>query len=93
MDNLQLEKRLRLVPFVCFILIFFGRKFIGEEYSLLAVIGTIILALISIASFLYIMHLEKKDGRFNPKKYYLFYFFILIAIVIFLFSWFQANTL
>lgn len=93
MDNVKLEKRLRLVPFVCFIFIFFARKFIGEEYSLLAVIGTIVLALISIASFVYIGYLEKKDGRFNPKKYYLFYFFIIISIVIFLFSWFQADTL
>lgn len=90
MDNVKLEKRLRLVPFVCFLFMFFGRKFIGEENSLLALIGTIILALISIASFVYIRYLEKKDGRFNPKKYYLFYFFIIIAIVIFLFSWMQV---
>lgn len=90
MDNLQLEKRLRIVPFVCFLLISLGRSFIGEEYSLLAMIITIVLAVISIASFIYVMHLEKKDGRFNAKKYYLFYFFILITFVIFLYSWIQS---
>ena len=93
MDNLKLEKRLRLVPFACVLLIIVLRKFIGEENSFLVLIATIFLALISIASFFYIMRLEKKDGRFNLKKYYVFYFFIIIAIVIFLFSWFQADTL
>ena len=90
MDNVKLEKRLRLVPFVCFLLIFLGRKFIAEENSFLAMIFTIVLAVISIASFIYVMHLEKKDGRFNAKKYYLFYFFIIISFVVFLYSWMQS---
>ena len=87
MDNLKLEKRLRLVPFVCVLLIIVLRNFIGDENAFLVLIATIFLALTSIASFFYIMILEKKDGRFNPKKYYIFYFFIVISLVIFAFNY------
>ena len=83
MDPVKLEKRLRLVPFACVLLIIVLRKFLGDENSFFVLIATIFLALISIVSFFYIMHLEKKDGRFNPRKYYVFYFFIIISVLIF----------
>lgn len=89
MDTIKLEKRLRLVPFFCILLIFALRKFIAEENTVSLLVGTIFLAIVSIGSFFYIMHLEKKSGRYNPRKYYVFYFFIIISSVTFIYSMMQ----
>jgi len=85
-NSLTLEKRLRLVPFICLLLIFVLKRFIPDEDYFLELMITIALLLVSLGSFIFIIYLEKKDGRFNLKKYYLFIFFILISAAIFAFS-------
>ena len=82
-NSLTLEKRLRLVPFICLLLIFVLKRFISDEDYFLELMITIALLLVSLGSFIFIIYLEKKDGRFNLKKYYLFIFFIIISVLIF----------
>lgn len=82
-NSLKLEKRLRLVPFICLLLIFVLKRFISDEDSFFELMVTLALLVVSLGSFVFIIYLEKKDGRFNPKKYYLFIFFIFISVLIF----------
>jgi heme/copper-type cytochrome/quinol oxidase subunit 4 len=90
MDTIKLEKRLRLVPLACVLLIIVLRRFIGEEYTVALLVITIFLASIATGSFFYTMHLEKKSGRYKPKKYTLFYFFIIITVAVFAYSYIKV---
>jgi len=83
MDTIKLEKRLRLVPLACVLLIIVLQKLVADEDYFLELMVTIALLVVSLSSAIYITYLEKKDGRFNPKKYYLFIFFLLISVLIF----------
>ncbi|WP_396179096.1 hypothetical protein [Flavobacterium sp.] len=89
MDTVKLEKQLRLVPLVCFVLILFLRKMFESTGSLLLTIGTIILGFIAVGSFLFRIYLEKQNGTFVAKKYYIFYFIIIIWMVMYFYEMIQ----
>jgi hypothetical protein len=89
MNTVKLEKQLRLVPLVCFVLILFLRKMFESTGSLLLTIGTIILGFIAVGSFLFRIYLEKQNGTFVAKKYYIFYFIIIIWMVMYFYEMIQ----
>lgn len=89
MDTVKLEKQLRLVTLVCFVLILFLRKMFESTGSLLLTIGTIILGCIAVGSFLFRIYLEKQNGTFVAKKYYIFYFIVIIWVVMYLYEMIQ----
>ena len=88
MNTLKLEKQLRIVPIICFLLILLFRKFFENSETLLT-IGTIVLGIIAVGSFGFRIYLEKKNGTFVAKRYYIFYFIIVIWIVMYFYEMIQ----
>lgn len=67
-----------------FILLRYVKSPYLEDYMLEISLSFMVLVLVL---FIYRVFLEVKHGLFEPKKYYLFAFFILITIIYGLFSW------
>lgn len=86
----KLERNLRLVPILCVLGIIIMRRSVSKEDVVMQLIGTIVFTIVAIISYSYVIYLEKKDGRFNPKKYYVLCFFIFISTCVFLFNYFRV---
>ena len=86
MDSVKLEKQMRIVPLICFLLILFLRQLDDTADNTIKMIVSIGLGILAIVAFIFKMYLEKKNGHFVAKRYYIFYFFILISLAMFLYQ-------
>ena len=86
MQTTKLEKQIRLIPLFCCIGILALRGLIRDETSDLMTIWVFILASIAVLSFLFRIYLEKKNGTFVLKKYYVLLFFILITTAMLIYN-------
>ena len=91
MNTIKLEKQMRIVPLICIVLMLLLRDKAVNDVSnpiwLYIVIG---LGILGVGSFFFRMYLEKKNGTFVAKRYYLVYFFIIISAVMFVYQLMQV---
>lgn len=85
MDTVQLEKQMRIVPLICVVAMLILRQFTDNSNPIWMTVS-IILGLLALASFFFKMYLEKKNGHFIAKRYYVFYFFIVISLAMLVFN-------
>ncbi len=86
MDTLKLEQQMRLVPLICVVAMLLLRQFIKGDENPIWMIVSIILGVLALASFFFKMYLEKKNGHFIAKRYYVFYFFIIISLAMLVYN-------
>jgi hypothetical protein len=86
MDTVRLEKQVRMIPLFCCLGYLALRGIIRDKSSDLIVIWGLILASIAILSFLFRIYLEKRNGTFVLKRYYLMLGFILFSVAIFIYN-------
>ena len=91
MNTIKLEKQMRIVPLICIAFMLLLRDKAVNDVSnpiwLYIVIG---LGILGVGSFFFRMYLEKKNGTFVAKRYYLVYFFIIISAVMFVYQLMQV---
>lgn len=92
MNTQKLEKQIRLVPLICCGLILFIRQFTFSSENPIWLIISIILGFVALISFLFKIYLEKQNGTFVAKRYYIFYLFILISLTMFVVQLWQARS-
>lgn len=92
MNTQKLEKQIRIVPLICFTIILIMRQLTKTSENPVWVIITIILASIALLSFFFKIYLEKQNGTFVAKRYYIFYLFILISLTMFVVQLWQARS-
>ena len=81
MNTIKLEKQMRIVPLICVVMMLLFRQFAKGDENPVWTIVTIVLGILALTSFFFRMYLEKKNGHFVAKRYYLFNFFIIISAV------------
>ena len=86
MDTLKLEKQMRLVPLICVVAMLLLRQFIEGEENPILMILSIVLGILALVSFFFKMYLEKVNGHFIAKRYYVFYFFIVISLTMLVYN-------
>ena len=89
MNTVKLEKQMRIVPLICVVMMLLFRQFAKGDENPVWTIVTIVLGILALISFFFKMYLEKKNGHFVAKRYYLFYFFIIISLVMFVYNFLQ----
>ena len=80
MNTVKLEQQMRIVPLICVVAMLLLRQFTKDSENPIWMIISIVLGLLALASFFFKMYLEKKNGHFIAKRYYVFYFFIIISL-------------
>lgn len=91
MNTQNLEKQTRLVPLFCFMLILLGRNFFETTEPIFLTVGALVLSTIAVGSILFRIYLEKQNGTFVAKKYYIFYFFMALSTFVFLYNFFMID--
>ncbi|WP_432672805.1 hypothetical protein [Flavobacterium sp. SM2513] len=86
MDTVKLEKQMRIVPLICVVAMLLLRQFTEGDANPIWTIISIVLGLLALASFFFKMYLEKKNGTFIAKRYYVFYFFIIISMAMLVYN-------
>ena len=89
MNTVKLEKQMRIVPLICVVMMLLFRQFTKGDENPVWTIVTIVLGVLALTSFFFKMYLEKRNGHFVAKRYYLFYFFIIISLVMFVYNFLQ----
>ena len=85
MDTIKLEKKMRIVPLICVVAMLILRQFTDNSNPIWMTVS-IILGVLALASFFFKMYLEKRNGHFIGKRYYVFYFFIVISLAMLIFN-------
>ena len=80
MNTVKLEQQMRIVPLICVVAMLLLRQFTKDSENPIWMIISIVLGLLALASFLFKIYLKKKNGHFIAKRYYVFYFFIIISL-------------
>lgn len=92
MNTQKLEKQIRIIPLICCVLILLLRQITKSDENSVWVIISIILGSIALISFFFKIYLEKQNGTFVAKRYYIFYLFILISLTMFLTQLWQTRS-
>ncbi len=85
MDTIKLEKQMRIVPLICVVAMLMLRQFTDNSNPIWMSVS-IILGVLALGSFFFKMYLEKRNGHFIAKRYYVFYFFIVISLAMLIFN-------
>jgi hypothetical protein len=86
MDTVKLEKQMRIVPLICVVAMLLLRQFAKGDESTIWMILSVVLGVLALASFFFKMYLEKINGHFIAKRYYVFYFFIVISLTMLVYN-------
>lgn len=86
MDLIKLEKQVKLIPLFCCIGILALRGSIRDKSGDLMTIWVSILISIIVLSLLFRIHLEKKNGTFVLKNYYLLLLFLVLSVAMFVYN-------
>lgn len=92
MDLIKLEKQVKLIPLFCCIGILVLRNSIKDKNGDLMTAWVSILISIAVLSLLFRIYLEKKNGTFVLKNYYLLLFFILLSATMFVYNLLTIPT-
>lgn len=92
MDSVKLEKQLRMVPLVCLVLMLLLRNKAINETNPVWMYLLIAFGVLGVAIFIYRIILERKNGTFVARRYYLVLFFVIISTVMFLFQMFSNRV-
>ncbi len=90
MDTTRLEKQMRNITLICAGGLLIIRLFFKETDNPIVTYLIIALLLTIIVTFIYRLYLEKKNGTFVAKRYYLVFFFLIVSTLIFLYSFLQT---
>ena len=89
MDSKKLETQIRIVPLVCVILMLVLRDKAVNSPNPIWMYVVIALGLTAFSSFIYRIYLEKKNGTFVAKRYYLVFSLLIISTLVFVYSLMQ----
>lgn len=92
MDSVKLEKQLRMVPLVCLVLMLLLRNKAINDTNPVWMYLLIAFGVLGVATFIYRIILERKNGTFVARRYYLVLFFVIISTVMFLFQMFSNRV-
>jgi Na+/alanine symporter len=86
MDSKKLETKIRIIPLVCVVSILVLRDKTVNSPNPVWMYVVIALGLIAFSSFIYRIYLEKKNGTFVAKRYYLVFSLFIISTLVFVYS-------
>ena len=86
MDTVKLEKQIRIVPLLACIAILLARQTVEDPNSLTMVWVSCGLAMIAILAFAMRIYLEKKNGTYVARRYYVLWFILLFGAATFLYQ-------
>lgn len=86
MNTVKLEKQMRIVPLICVVAMLLLRQFTKDSENPIWMIISIVLGVCALASFFFKMYLEKQNGHFVARRYFVFYFFIIISLVMLVYN-------
>ena len=86
MEATKLEKQIKLVPLFCCIGILALRGLVRDKSSDSMTIWVLVLASIAVLSFMFRIYLEKKNGTFVLKRYYLLFIVLILTTAMFIYN-------
>lgn len=86
MDTVKLEKQIRIIPLLACIAILVLRQVIEDTESMMMLWITIGLALVATLGLLGRIYLEKRNGTYVARRYYLLWFFLIFGAGMFVYN-------
>lgn len=90
MNTVKLERQIRLIPLIFIIIMLFLKSEAIESSNPLWLYAAVLFGVLGFSFFIFRIYLEKKNGKFVAKRYYLISFLMALAAVFFLYSLFQT---
>lgn len=86
MDTVKLEKQIRIIPLLAFIAILVIHQLVEDPKSMAIMWVTLGLSFVASLALGFRIHLEKKNGTYVARRYYMLWFFLTVGAGMFLYN-------